>query len=154
LLNIPNKVILSATLFLALSFTACSYEDVEVERVDNVRIESLDKSGISFSAELFVTNPNGYKVRVTETNADLFLDGRMAGKAKLRKNLVIPSRFKGKVTAYVRTDFEGGSLSLLPIIMGAAVKRKVNLRADGYLKAKSFVIGQKFDFDYTHEAKF
>lgn len=133
---------------------SCSYEDVEVVQVESVRIESLDNSGISFAADLRVKNPNGCRVQVTQSDADLFLDGRKAGKAKLREKLVIPSRFDGKVTAFVRTDFEGGSLSLLPVILGATVKGKVDLRADGRIKAKSFVIGQTFDFDYTHEAKF
>jgi LEA14-like dessication related protein len=100
-----------------------------------------------------MTNPNSYKVSITETDADLFLDGRRAGKAKLRERLVIPAKFDSSITAKVRTDFEGGSLRLIPIILGAAVNKKVDLRAQGHLRAKSFLVGKKFDFDYSHEAE-
>ena len=119
----------------------------------SVSVEELDKTGISFSAKLHVSNPNGYRIKVTSSDADLYLDGRMAGKAELRKAIVIPKDFDGEITASVRTDFEGGSLSLIPIVLGAAVKGKVDLRAQGNIKAKSFLIGQKFDFDYSHKAK-
>lgn len=138
----------------AVSLTSCSYEDVEVENITGVKIQKLDKEGISFTANLQVTNPNGYKIHITSTDADLFLDGRKAGKAKLENNIVIPANFNDVIEAKVRTDFEGGSLKLIPIILGAAVSKKVNLQAKGTLKARSFIIGQKFDFDYTHEAKF
>ncbi|HKK40543.1 MAG TPA: LEA type 2 family protein [Cryomorphaceae bacterium] len=145
---------LSALLLAAVSLTSCSYEDVEVENITGVKIQKLDKEGISFTANLQVTNPNGYKIHITSTDADLFLDGRKAGKAKLENNIVIPANFNDVIEAKVRTDFEGGSLKLIPIILGAAVSKKVNLQAKGTLKARSFIIGQKFDFDYTHEAKF
>jgi len=141
-------------LLAAVSLTSCSYEDVEVENITGVKIQKLDKEGISFTANLQVTNPNGYKIHITSTDADLFLDGRKAGKAKLENNIVIPANFNDVIEAKVRTDFEGGSLKLIPIILGAAVSKKVNLQAKGTLKARSFIIGQKFDFDYTHEAKF
>lgn len=141
-------------LLAATSLTSCSYEDVEVETITGVKIQKLDKEGISFTANLQVTNPNGYKIHISSTDADLFLDGRKAGKAKLENNIVIPANFNDVIEAKVRTDFEGGSLQLIPIILGAAVSKRVNLQAKGTLKARSFIIGQKFDFDYTHEAKF
>jgi len=142
--------------FLAIVFltSSCTYENVEVEDISGVTIQKLDKDGISFTANLKVTNPNGYKIHITSTDADLFLEGRMAGKAKLEKNIAIPANFNDVIEAKIRTDFEGGSLKLIPIILGAAVSKSVNLQAKGTVKARSFIIGQKFDFDYTHEAKF
>ena len=141
-------------LAFVLFLTSCTYENVDVEDITNVKIQKLDKKGISFSAMLRVNNPNAYKIKITSTDADLFLDGRKAGKAKLENNVVIPANFNDVIEAKVRTDFEGGSLKLIPIILGAAVSKSVNLQAKGTIKARSFIIGQKFDFDYTHEAKF
>ncbi len=139
---------------VVLFLTSCNYEDVEVEEITGVNIQKLDKNGISFTANLRVVNPNDYKIKITSTDADLFLDGRMAGKAKLENRIVIPANYNDVIEAKIRTDFEGGSLKLIPIILGAAVSKSVDLQAKGTLKAKSFIIGQKFDFDYSHEAKF
>lgn len=114
----------------------------------------MDKDGISFTAKLRVKNPNGYKIKITSTDADLFLDGRKAGKAKLENNITIPSNFNDVVEAKVQADFEGGSLQLIPIILGAAVSKSVHIQAKGTARAKSFLIGHNFDFDYSHEARF
>jgi len=137
-----------------LIFASCSYEDVEVRNVTDVKIKKLDKEGISFTADLEIVNPNGYPIKITETNADLYLEGNKAGKAILEKKVVIPSHFNDVVEVQVRADFDGGSLQLLPIIIGAAMSKKVDLQAKGYIRAKSFVISQKIDFDYSHQAKF
>ncbi|MCH2215443.1 MAG: LEA type 2 family protein [Flavobacteriales bacterium] len=141
-------------LFGLFLFTSCDYENVEVKNIKNVKIHQLDKDGISFTASLEVANPNGYKIKITSTDADLFLEGKKAGKAVLEEKIVIPGNFDGLVEAKVRANFEGGSLQLLPVIMSSAISQKAELRAKGYIKAKSFVIGQNFDFDYSHQAKF
>ncbi len=100
-----------------------------------------------------MANPNTYKVRITDSDADLFIDNRKAGEAMLMNNIVIPANFNDVVEAEVRTDFDGGSLNLIPIILGAAVGNKIDLRATGTVKAKSFVVGKRFEFDYSHSAK-
>ena len=135
-------------------FASCNYENVELKSIKNVKIQKLDKNGITFTASLEVENPNGYKINITSTDADLYLEGKKAGKAILEKKIVIPGNFNDIIEAKVRADFDGGSLQLLPIVLNAAMSKKVDLQAKGYIKAKSFVIGQKFDFDYSHQAKF
>jgi LEA14-like dessication related protein len=114
----------------------------------------LDTKGIEFTASMRVINPNSYPIKITATNADLYLEGRQAGKAQLLKRVTIPSNSSGLIDAQIRTDFNEGSMSLLPLVLGAAVKKKVNLRVKGKVRAKSFLIGRNFDFDYTHDAKF
>lgn len=133
---------------------SCTYSNVEVKEVRNVKIDNLDKNGISFTATLWVENPNGYRIKITGTDADLYLGGKHAGKAKLLSNVTVPSNYKGTIDARVRTDFDEGSLAMLPVIISAGLKRKVDLRATGILRAKTFIIAHKFDFDYSHEAKF
>lgn len=139
---------------LVLHLGSCTYSNVEVKEIRKLKIDRLDKDGISFTATLWVENPNNYRIKITSTDADLYLSGKHAGKARLTNRITIPSNYKGGIEASVRTDFDEGSLSMLPVIVSAGLKRKVDLRAAGDLRAKSFVIGRKFAFDYTHEAKF
>jgi LEA14-like dessication related protein len=155
LLHFPqNKFWIFLLLVFALNAGACTYSNVELKEVRQVKIDKLDNQGISFTVTLWIENPNPYRIKVTGTDADLYLSGKHAGKAKLLSNVTVPANFKGPLEASIRTDFNEGSLSLLPVIISAGMRRKVNLRAAGNLRAKSFIIGQKIDFDYTHEAKF
>lgn len=149
--NFPRVL---AILIVGIVLTSCSYEDVEVREVRKVRIDRLDKNGIEFTASLYVTNPNGYRIKVTSTDAEVYLDGRKAGDASLKRHIVVPSNFEGEIEAKIHTDFEGGGLRLLPIIIGASVNRGVDLRVKGDLRARSFLIGRSFDFDYRHKASF
>jgi len=140
--------------FTAATLGSCSYSDVEVKNVRGVKIDKLDAKGITFTATLLIENPNNYSIKVTDTDADLYLSGKRAGSAKLLNRVTVPADFKGNIDVDVRTDFDEGSLALLPVIISAGLKRKVDLRAEGSLRAKSFLIGRTFPFDYTHQAKF
>ena len=139
---------------LVALFTACDYSDVEVRSVRDIKIEKLDTDGIEINATMKIYNPNNYKINVSHTEADLFLDGRQAGKAKLLNKVVIPANFDDFMEVRVRADFTAGSLQLIPIILGATVKRSLNVKVKGEAKARSFIISKKFDFEYEHKASF
>lgn len=120
----------------------------------SIGINSLNKDGIELTGDIKVRNPNGYKIHVNSTNADLYLDGRKAGKAHLIDKITVPANFDDYLKVHVRADFTGGSLELIPIILGATVKRNVNIKVDGNLKASTFIISKKVDFSYEHKANF
>jgi len=122
--------------------------------VSDVKIHKFDAKGIEFTAKMRVENPNAYKIQIVSTDADLYLSGKHAGKAKLIDKVVIPANFNDIVEAHIRTDFNEGSLSMLPLILGVAMSQKLKLRATGKVRAKSFLIGRNFDFDYSHEGSF
>ncbi len=94
------------------------------------------------------------RLSFSHTDADLFLDGRQAGKAKLLDKVVIPANFDDFINVRVRADFTAGSMQLIPIILGATVKRSLNVKVKGEAKARTFIIGRKFDFEYEHKASF
>lgn len=122
--------------------------------IREIKIDKLDQKGIEIRGTAKVYNPNNYRIKVQSTDADLFLDGRQAGKAKLLDKVVIPANFDDYIEFRIRTDFTAGGLQLIPIIIGASVKRSVNIEIKGTAKAKSFIIGKNFDFDYEHKATF
>ena len=134
--------------------SSCSYEDVEVREVRHLEIDRLDRNGVELTATLHVSNPNNYRIKVTSTDAEVFLDGRKAGDANLTHTVLIPPRFDGEIVAGIETKFGEGRSNLIPIILGAAVKREVHVRAVGKVRAKSFVISRSFDFDYEEDAGF
>lgn len=127
---------------------------MEVRDIKELKIDKFDNRGIELSASLQISNPNNYPVKVTSSDAVLYINDRKAGKLKLLNRVEVPANFDDFIEAKVRSDFDEGSASLLPIILGAAVKGGVDIRAAGNIRAKSFLIGKKFDFDYTHKAKF
>lgn len=153
LLNFRKSNLLIVTALIVL-LTSCNYSDVEVTNVRRIEINSLNKDGIELTGEMKVHNPNGYKIHVKSTDADLYLDGRKAGKAHLVDKITVPANFDDYLKVHIRADFNGGSLELIPIIIGASVKRSANIKVEGKLKASTFIISKKIDFEYQHKASF
>ncbi len=141
-------------ILILLLTNSCNYSDVEVKEIKRVKINKFDSKGVEITAILHVVNPNNYKVQVTKTDADIYLDGKRAGKAILLQKVVVPGNSDGDIETYIRADFDNGSLSLLPMLINAAIKKKIDIRAAGSVRAKSVIIGRKFDFDETHKAQF
>ncbi len=133
---------------------ACNFQDVEVRQVRKVEINRLDRKGVEFTATIHVVNPNAHWIKVTSTDAEIHLEGRKAGDAKLSRPVVIPARFDGNVEARVEAEFDGDGVRLIPILAGAALKRRVHLRAEGNLRAKSMLLSKRFGFDYDDEISF
>lgn len=127
---------------------------MEIKDIREIKINKLDTKSIEVQTRMKVYNPNSYAINVREINADLFLEGRPAGKAELMEKVHVPAHFDDYVTVMARTDLSAGSVQLIPIILGASVKRSLEVRVKGTAKARSFIIGKKVDFDYSHQATF
>lgn len=119
-----------------------------------MKINKLDLKGVEAQAVLKIYNPNSYGIKVKSIQADLFLDGRPAGDATLLQSVFIPAHYNDDVTVVVRADLSSGGSQILPIILGASVRRSIDMRVRGVAKAKSFILGKKIDFDYEHRATF
>ncbi len=137
--------------FLAVS---CNYTEVEVKEIRKVQINNFDSKGIEITATMQVVNPNNYKVQVTGTDADIYLNGKKAGKAVLLQKVVSPPNSDKDLAVRLRADFDSGSASLLPMLFNAAMGKKVEIRAVGKIRVKSVLIGKNIDFDETHKAQF
>lgn len=149
-----RKINVFAIFGALLLLSSCNYSDVEVTDVRSIQINSLDKNGIDLSGKIRINNPNDYKIRIKSTDADLFLDGRMAGKAHLKDKIVVPANFDDYLPVNIYADFTEGGLGLVPIILGAAVKRSANIKVVGNLRAGTFIYSKKIDFEYAHKAEF
>lgn len=122
--------------------------------VEGFDIEKLDMQGATVSALVQVDNPNNYKIKVSSSNADLFLNGNYGGKATLLDPIIIPAKYKGSVKTRMKAEFDKSSTEVLPIFLSIMMKRSVDIQIKGTLKAKSFLIGKNIDFDITEHAEF
>lgn len=134
--------------------SSCSYDDVELRGVENFDIERIDVKGAEVTGQIKIENPNNYSIKVTSSDADLFLNKTYGGKANLMAPILIPANFNGTVEAKIRADFDKGGASILPIMLSAALKKSVQVDIKGTLKARSFLISQKIDFEVSEKASF
>lgn len=110
--------------------------------------------GATVKALVQVENPNNYQIKISSSDADLYLNGTYGGKATLLDPLVIPANFKGSVKTRMKAEFDKSSTQILPILVSITMQQSVDIQIKGTLKAKSFLIGKNIDFDITEHAEF
>lgn len=135
-----------AALFL---FGSCmTYEDVEFRKVQSVNFNRTagDELLITMGVELF--NPNGYKIKVVKSDLDLVIGGTSAGKAQLKKKVIIQKRKEGTYDVIIQADQKAIGKALLSSGLGALFTGKVQVGVKGWVKGRVFIFGKKFDVDF------
>ena len=141
-------------LLTGLLLASCSYEEVEVTEVKELEFTEFKNNSIKLKGLVKVNNPNTYPVKIKAVDAEIFVNGSRTGKVKLVNTIKIPSHFNDFVDIEIDTNIEGGSLNILPIALGAALSKQLEVRVRGDMKASTFIFGRKIEFDYTDTAKF
>jgi len=129
-------------------FTGCiEYKEVEVLGLEDVSIGNIDTKGAQIEISVRVSNPNNYKIKITDSDLDLFLSGKKVGKATIGERIIIPKNSNEVHTFNIDATFKemGGALGAL-ITFGT--KSSLDLKVSGFIKAKAFGVGKKFPVDF------
>lgn len=145
MMSLTRSFILINLTGLMLLGSGCTHiEEIEVGDIERFELIRFTGSGIEFEMDVPVENPNSFRVRVTETDLDIFYDGMNLGKIVSPGNLIIPGRSTDIYTLNGTISLEnltGGSSSLLSIFF----QRSADLDIKGRIKVRSFLYSRTFD---------
>ncbi len=134
------------------SLTSCDYSDVEIVEVGEFNLHEISGSGAKLKASLRIHNPNDYKIKVKSTDADIFINGAMAGEADLVNEIVIPANFNDYLETEIEAKFAKGSVMMLPIALQVSMGKPIEVKVVGTIKARSGLISKKVDFEFEDKA--
>ena len=130
---------------LILVLSGCiGYKEVSLTAVEDVQVERLDRAGLALRVDVHVNNPNGYRIKVTDQDVDLYLNGTMAGKATLDTLLVLEKRSEQRYSIPMHTTFTGSGFLLL---LGGALSGGMEVGAKGTAVAKAGLVRKRFPFE-------
>lgn len=142
-----NFPAIAAFFAMLLMMTACvSYEEVEIVSIDDVEIVSFSTEKIVVKITATVHNPNNYKIKIVNSDLDLFLNARNMGKATIDDKIVLPKKSKDQHIFTVTSDLKKAG-GLIGGILTMGLGGGAELRVKGTIKAKAFGIGKKFPVD-------
>ena len=73
-----RRIALSA--LVILGFTSCAtYEDLEFERMDGFKLDSIKGREISMTVGAVVTNPNWFAIKLLPSTVKVYLEGQLIG---------------------------------------------------------------------------
>jgi LEA14-like dessication related protein len=127
------------------------YKEVEVLEVQNVSIKEFSENLVEVEVELLIDNPNWYKIKIIESDLDLFLNGREIGTLQLGQKVVVPKKTRSVQKISIYTDYDELRENFLQNVLTLLFARTTEVQAKGYIKAKGLLVAKKIPVDIKEE---
>ena len=135
---------------MTVLITSCiSYEDVEITKIISTDVKSFSSESVEVEIVLQISNPNNYKISITNSDLNLFLNGSEMGKAIIKEKIVIPKQSNEVHRFTVKLNNKDLAANTLPFILSAALGIPMRLTVKGYIKAKAKMISKKIPIEFT-----
>jgi LEA14-like dessication related protein len=121
------------------------YKEVEVVEVHNVRMSELDQRGLGAEVDLKLQNPNRYKIKVTESDLKVWINGREAGKVRLLEPITVLSNSTSNYTLKVHAPYEELAPGFLASLLSLLFTDEIVFKAEGHVKGKALGVIRKVD---------
>ncbi len=133
-------------ILIIITFSACNYKDIEIKDIKDVKLGKTNSKEINLNVLVEINNPNNYKIKISKFDFDIKINGQSFELYEDNADIKIPENFSGTIPVSITlTKYGHGIFSLqsLLIIGKIIAKRSVNLEAEGFVKAKIFLISKK-----------
>jgi LEA14-like dessication related protein len=114
-------------LFLVLFACSCKApKDLEYRSVDNFGIKQAGAGKTAISLDILLYNPNKYAMKLKDADLDIFLNGNLVGKMKLKDRLKIPKADTFSLPVTVDVDLKTVFSNALQLLFNSEVDIKLN----------------------------
>lgn len=133
-------------LILMVQLSACSfYKEVEVSEVKDIHVTRFDKDFVEAEVEVVINNPNWYRVLLTDSDIDVYLNGKKIGRIQLKEKIILPRKTLNTRTILMKGDYEAMESSFLESILTVLFASSSKVKVDGYMKGRAFFVSRKVD---------
>jgi len=130
--------------FLATLLSGClEYEDVDFKGVQKFGIEERTSEQILIRLDIKVDNPNTYNITIKPATLDIHINGKYAGKTKMKEKIVLKKNTTGIYPLYLQAKTKD-IMGALTGSLGSILSGRVKVGIKGNVKAKAYGIGKKF----------
>ena len=130
-------------IIIVLFFSSCSgFSDVTVGDVQSVSVNGFEDNALAISLSVPVENPTMHRIKISELDAKVYLNGTYLGKVKLSEPFIIEKKTNRSYDLVLKVrvaNFLGTAFTMMSMGKG----QKVHFRAEGYLLAKSMLLRKK-----------
>lgn len=116
----------------------------------DVRITEFGNKGMQAEVDLQLDNPNWYKVVLTGSQVELFLDGKPLGTVQLQERMIVPRKSITTQTMKVEADYDQLK-DLLAHVLRLVFKRDFVLEGKGYVKGRALFVARKVPVQFREQ---
>jgi LEA14-like dessication related protein len=133
-----------STLIL-LGFSSCAtYEDLEFERMDGFKLDSIKGREISMTVGAVVTNPNWFAIKLLPSTVKVYLEGQLIGEVHLNDKVKIRRKQENTLSVPLNATLEDGAMFSL---IRYSMKDTLSIRMTGDVRAGVLFISKKITID-------
>lgn len=139
-------------LVLMLSVSACSkVESLELKKVEKFAVNNLTAQGADIELDLIVYNPNGFKIKVTDYELDVFINNVRIGKAELDQRLVLPKKAESSQHVNVQVQFKNMLFGAIPVLASLKKGKTATLRLSGNVEGAALFYKKDVKIDFEKD---
>ena len=97
-----------------------------------------------------VKNPNGYKIQLTESEVDLFFEGKYLGRINLLEEIQLPKKSLSTVKMKCLADYESLQ-SVMGNIITILFKSEYVMEGKGFVRGKALLVSKKFPVEFKEK---
>ena len=132
-------------LIIAWAFLGCApYKEVVVHEVTDIQFVSFGADGLDLHVWIDIENPNWYKIHLTESDIEVFLEGKSLGSITLNQALTIPRKSRSTQPLAIHSSMNSID-ALLGNVFTLMFKEKFEVTGRGFVKGKAFFVVRKVD---------
>ncbi|MCE2682940.1 MAG: LEA type 2 family protein [Flavobacteriia bacterium] len=138
-----HRIALSTLMLLGICSCA-TYEDLEFERMDGFKLDSIKGREISMTIGAVVTNPNWFAIKLLPSTVKVYLEGQLIGEVQLNEKVKIRRKQENTLSVPLNATLEDGAMFSL---IRYSMKDTLNIRMTGDVRAGVFFLSKKITID-------
>jgi LEA14-like dessication related protein len=135
-------------ILIGITFSSCSYKDVEVVKVDNIKLGKVKSDIVSFNANIHIKNPNNYKIKVSKYDLDIKVNKQSFKMVEPEADILIPKRYDGNISVPLTMKSKDIlSFRTITTLYKLFTSKKIELGAKGSVSIKFLFFSKKIKVD-------
>jgi len=136
--------ILLFIILIGITFTSCTYKDIEVVNIENVKLGKIKSDYISLDTKVRINNPNNYKIKIAKYDLDIIVNKQSFKLAETNADIIIPKKYKGTVSVPVTMKSKDVlSFRTIATMYKLFTSKKLDIEANGTVNIKFLFFSKK-----------
>jgi LEA14-like dessication related protein len=143
--------IILLSLIAGIALSSCSVEDPQFRGIENIQVLDASRKAIKVRAEARMFNPNGFNITIQEANVAVQVNGINIGEVTETEEKVVDSKSEFVIPFVISVPVSAISDNPLSGLFNLAMGKPIEVKYNGFVKAKALGISKKVNLDDTKQ---
>lgn len=150
--NIKQILVVFTACILLIS---CGYKEVELKEIQSVKLEEFSSDGLIVKSKVVIYNPNSFKIKVSNSNIDIFLKNQAIGSAKIDNAVTLAANSTEEHTIIFKSEYKDLNTTALPMLIGLTAfgNKELDFKFKGTVTGKVFLFTKKVEIEHQEKIR-